>query len=42
MVRFDPNRPGEAAWTESDHFEVEAKDSVRPRTNRETQRTQQD
>ena len=27
MVRFDPNRPGETAWTESDRFEVEAKHS---------------
>src|ERR1700734_3952223 len=36
MVRFDPNRPGETAWTEPDRFEVEAKDSVQPRKNRET------
>src|SRR6202522_1199062 len=42
MVRFDPNRTGETAWTESDRFEVEAKDSLRPHKNRETQRTQQD
>jgi hypothetical protein len=27
MVRFDPNRLGETAWTESDRFEVEAKHS---------------
>jgi hypothetical protein len=27
MVRFDPNRPAETAWTESDGFEVKAKDS---------------
>ena len=42
MVRYDANRPGETAWAESDHFEIEAKDSLRPRKNRETQRTQQD
>jgi acid phosphatase type 7 len=30
MVRFDPNRPGETAWTESDRFDIEAKDSLRP------------
>jgi hypothetical protein len=30
MVRFDPNRPGETAWTEPDRFEVEAKDSRGP------------
>jgi len=42
MVRFDPKRPGETAWTESDRFEVEAKDSLRPRKNRERQRNQRD
>jgi len=36
MVRFDPDRPGETAWTESDRFEVEAKDSLGTRKNRET------
>jgi hypothetical protein len=28
MVRFDPNRPADAAWTEPDRFEVKAKDSL--------------
>src|SRR5208283_4605852 len=31
MVRFDPNRPAETAWTEPDRFEVKAKDSLPPR-----------
>jgi hypothetical protein len=29
MVRFDPDRPAETAWTEPDHFEVKAKNSLR-------------
>ncbi len=37
MVRFDPNRPAETAWTEPDRFEVKAKDSLPPRKNGETQ-----
>jgi hypothetical protein len=28
MVRFDPMSPVESAWTEPDHFEVKAKDSL--------------
>jgi hypothetical protein len=31
MVRFDPQRSGESAWTEPDRFEVKAKDSLPPR-----------
>jgi len=42
MVRFDPNRPAETAWSEPDRFEVKAKDSLPPRKNGETQRTQRD
>src|SRR3984957_16555781 len=42
MVRFDPNRPAESAWTEPDRFEVEAKDSASPRKNGETPRTLRD
>jgi acid phosphatase type 7 len=37
MVRFDPDRPAETAWTEPDRFEVKAKDSLRPRNIAETQ-----
>jgi len=33
MVRFDPNRPAENAWTEPDRFDVKAKDSVPSRKN---------
>ena len=36
MVRFDPDRPGESAWTESDRFDIEAQDSRGTRKNRET------
>jgi hypothetical protein len=42
MVRFDPNPPAETAWTEPDRFEVKAKDSLPPRKNGETRRTQSD
>jgi acid phosphatase type 7 len=42
MVRFDPNRPAETAWTEPDGFEVKSKDSLPPRKNGKTQRTQGD
>jgi acid phosphatase type 7 len=31
MVRFDPERNGEAAWTEPDRFEVKARDRLTPR-----------
>jgi hypothetical protein len=31
MVRFDPERNAETAWTEPDRFEVKAKDSLSPR-----------
>jgi acid phosphatase type 7 len=37
MVRFDPERSGETAWTEPDRFEVKARDSLSPRKNGETQ-----
>lgn len=33
MVRFDPERPAETAWTEPDRFEIKARDSLRPRRN---------
>jgi hypothetical protein len=36
MVRFDPERPGETAWTEPDRFEIKAGDSLSPRKNGET------
>jgi len=32
MVRFDPERNAETAWTEPDRFEVKARDSSSPRT----------
>jgi len=35
MVRFDPNRPAETAWSEPDRFEVKAKDSLPTRKNGE-------
>jgi len=35
MVRFDPERDGETAWTEPDRFEVKARDSPSPRKNGE-------
>jgi acid phosphatase type 7 len=35
MVRFDPERDAETAWTEPDRFEVKARDSPSPRKNRE-------
>jgi acid phosphatase type 7 len=37
MVRFDPERNGEAAWTEPDRFEVKAKGSLSARKNGVTQ-----
>jgi hypothetical protein len=37
MVRFDPERNGETAWTEPDRFEVKARDSLSPRKYGETQ-----
>jgi acid phosphatase type 7 len=33
MVRFDPERPAETAWTEPDRFEIKARDSLSPRKN---------
>ena len=33
MVRFDPERPAETAWTEPDRFEIKSRDSLPPRTN---------
>ncbi len=33
MVRFDPERPAENAWTEPDRFEIKARDSLSPRNN---------
>jgi len=36
MVRFDPERNAETAWTEPDRFEVKARDSLSPRKNGET------
>jgi hypothetical protein len=27
MVRFDPERPAETAWTEPDRFEIKTKDN---------------
>jgi acid phosphatase type 7 len=36
MVRFDPARNSEIAWTEPDRFEVKAKDSLSPRKKGET------
>jgi acid phosphatase type 7 len=33
MVRFDPDRPAETAWTEPDRFEIKARDSLSPRKN---------
>ena len=33
MVRFDPGRNGETAWTEPDRFEVKARDNQSPRKN---------
>jgi len=33
MVRFDPERSGESAWTEPDRFEVKARDSAQPAPN---------
>jgi len=33
MVRFDPGRNGETAWTEPDRFEVKARDDQSPRKN---------
>jgi acid phosphatase type 7 len=35
MVRFDPERNAETAWTEPDRFEVKARDSLPPRKNGE-------
>ena len=37
MVRFDPERNDETAWTEPDRFEVKARGSPSPRKNGETQ-----
>ena len=36
MVRFDPGRNADTAWTEPDRFEIEAKDGPSPRKNGET------
>jgi hypothetical protein len=36
MVRFDPERNTETAWTEPDRFEVKARGNLLPRKNRET------
>jgi hypothetical protein len=33
MVRFDPARNGETAWSEPDRFESKAKDSLSPRNH---------
>jgi hypothetical protein len=33
MVRFDPERPAETAWTEPDRFEIRARDSLSPGKN---------
>jgi hypothetical protein len=33
MVRFDPERPAETAWTEPDRFEIKTRDSLSPRKN---------
>jgi hypothetical protein len=33
MVRFEPGRNAETAWTEPDRFEIKAKDSVSPRSH---------
>jgi hypothetical protein len=30
VVRFDPERPAETAWTEPDHFDIKARDSLPP------------
>jgi hypothetical protein len=37
MVRFDPERNGDAAWTEPDRFEVKAKGGLSPRKTGEIQ-----
>ncbi len=37
MVRFDPERNAETAWTEPDRFEIKARDSLSPRKNAKTQ-----
>jgi hypothetical protein len=31
MVRFDPDRPADSAWTEPDRFEIKSRDSLSPR-----------
>jgi predicted MPP superfamily phosphohydrolase len=36
MVRFDPGRSAETAWTEPDSFEIKARDSLSPRDKGET------
>jgi hypothetical protein len=36
MVRFDPERNAETAWTEPDWFEVKASDSLSARKNGQT------
>ena len=42
MVRFDPNRPAETAWTEPDRFEVRAKENPRPCKIGEIRQTETD
>jgi hypothetical protein len=37
MVRFDPERSAETAWTEPDRFEVKARASLVPRRKRQTE-----
>ena len=37
MVRFDPERSAETAWTEPDRFEVKARDSLAPRRKGQTE-----
>jgi hypothetical protein len=37
MVRFDPERSAETAWTEPDRFEIKARDRSSPRKNGGTQ-----
>jgi acid phosphatase type 7 len=37
MVRFDPERSAETAWTEPDRFEVKARNSLAPRREGQTE-----